>query len=206
MLNLKKNKIIQISLFIIGSLILFFTYSDKNLQKSKPIISIETKSKIEKSQKTQNGDDAFFDIEYSGFDLNGNRYILKAEEAINNKDNQDIVIMKFVDAYFYFKDDTFVQVKSDSGIYNNRSLDMKFEGNISAIYNKSKLFAQKAEYSNSESYLTVYENVKILDTKGTLIADKLFFDMKNDTLEISSLNNNLVNTNLNLKWKKVLGF
>ena len=206
MLNLKKNKIIQISLFIIGSLILFFTYSDKNLQKSKPIISIETKSKIEKSQKTQNGDDAFFDIEYSGFDLNGNRYILKAEEAINNKDNQDIVIMKFVDAYFYFKDDTFVQVKSDSGIYNNRSLDMKFEGNISAIYNKSKLFAQKAEYSNSESYLTVYENVKILDTRGTMAADKLFFDMKNDTLEISSLNNNLVNTNLNLKWKKVLGF
>ena len=199
MIKLKRNKIIQISLFIIGTLILFFTYSDKNLQKSKPIISIETKSKIEKSQKTQNGNDAFFDIEYSGFDLNGNRYILKAKEAINNKDNQDIVIMKFVNAYFYFKDDTFVQVKSDSGVYNNRSLDMKFDGNITAIYNNSELFAQKAEYSNSKSYLTVYENVKILDTKGTLIADKLFFDMKNDTLEISSLKNNLINTSLNLK-------
>ena len=199
MFKIKKNKIIQISLFVIGSLILFFTYSDKKLQKSKPIISVETKSKIEKSQKTQNGNDAFFDIEYSGFSLNGNRYILKAKEAINNKDDQDIVIMKFVNAYFYFKDDTFVQVKSDSGIYNNRSLDMKFDGNITAIYNNSELFAQKAEYSNSKSYLTVYENVKILDTKGTLIADKLFFDMKNDTLEISSLKNNFVNTNLNLK-------
>ena len=26
---------------------------------------------------------------YSGFDLEGNRYLLKAEEAINNKNNQD---------------------------------------------------------------------------------------------------------------------
>ena len=206
MIKLKKNKIIQISLFIIGTLILFFTYSDKKLKKSKIIIPTETKTKLENSQSSKDGSDTFYNIEYSGFDLEGNRYVLKAEEAINNKDNQDIVIMKLVNAYFYFKDDTVVEVKSDSGIYNNRTLDMKFNGNIKALYDKSKLFAQKAEYSNSKSYLTVYDKVEIIDTKGTMVADKLFFDIKNGTLDISSMNNNLVNTQLNLKWKKVLEF
>ena len=199
MIKLKKNRIIQISLFIIGTLILFFTYSDKKLKKSKIIIPTETKTKLENSQSSKDGSDTFYNIEYSGFDLEGNRYVLKAEEAINNKDNQDIVIMKLVNAYFYFKDDTVVEVKSDAGIYNNRTLDMKFNGNIKALYDKSKLFAQKAEYSNSKSYLTVYDKVEIIDTKGTMVADKLFFDIKNGTLDISSMNNNLVNTQLNLK-------
>ena len=206
MIKFKKNRIIQISLFIIGTLILFFTYSDKKLKKSKIIIPTETKTKLENSQSSQDGSDTFYNIEYSGFDLEGNRYVLKAEEAINNKDNQDIVIMKLVNAYFYFKDDTVVEVKSDAGIYNNRTLDMKFNGNIKALYDKSKLFAQKAEYSNSKSYLTVYDKVEIIDTKGTMVADKLFFDIKNGTLDISSMNNNLVNTQLNLKWKRVLEF
>ena len=199
MIKLKKNKIIQISLFIIGTLILFFTYSGKKLNKSKIIIPTETKTKLENSQSSKDGSDTFYNIEYSGFDLEGNRYVLKAEEAINNKDNQDIVIMKLVNAYFYFKDDTVVEVKSDAGIYNNRTLDMKFNGNIKALYDKSKLFAQKAEYSNSKSYLTVYDKVEIIDTKGTMVADRLFFDIKNGTLDISSMNNNLVNTQLNLK-------
>lgn len=206
MIKLKKNKIIQISLFIIGTLILFFTYSDKKLKKSKIIIPTETKNKLENLQSSKDGSDTFYNIEYSGFDLEGNRYVLKAEEAINNKDNQDIVIMKLVNAYFYFKDDTVVEVKSDAGIYNNRTLDMKFNGNIKALYDKSKLFAQKAEYSNSKSYLTVYDKVEIIDTKGTMVADRLFFDIKNGTLDISSMNNNLVNTQLNLKWKRVLEF
>ena len=44
--------------------------------------------------------------------LNLNVIVILKAKAINNKDDQDIVIMKFVNAYFYFKDDTFVQVKS----------------------------------------------------------------------------------------------
>ena len=35
--------------------------------------------------------------------------------------------MKFVEAIFYFKDDTILNVKSEKGIYNNKTLDMNFE-------------------------------------------------------------------------------
>ena len=34
--------------------------------------------------------------------------------------------MKFVEAIFYFKDDTVLNVRSDYGTYNNKTLDMYF--------------------------------------------------------------------------------
>ena len=47
--------------------------------------------------------DIFYNIEYSGFDLSGNRYILKSKEARNSKSESDVVNMKFVEAKFYLK-------------------------------------------------------------------------------------------------------
>ena len=44
----------------------------------------------------------FIILEYSGLDLSGNRYIIKSKEAINNKNNQELVNMKGVNAYFLF--------------------------------------------------------------------------------------------------------
>ena len=107
--------------------------------------------------------------------------------------------MTSVEATFYFKDGTILNVWSEQGVYNNKSLDMKFSGNVKAIYEGSKLFAQKAEYSNSKSFLTISEKVKINDARGTMIADKLLFDIKKQTLEIASFTDNKINANINLK-------
>ena len=107
--------------------------------------------------------------------------------------------MTSVEAIFYFKDGTILNVWSEQGVYNNKSLDMKFSGNVKAIYEGSKLFAQKAEYSNSKSFLTISEQVKINDVRGTMIADKLLFDIKKQTLEIASFTDNKINANIDLK-------
>ena len=107
--------------------------------------------------------------------------------------------MKSVEAMFYFKDDTTMRVVSREGIYNNKTLDMNFDVNVKAVYEESELFAQKAEYSNSKSFLTISENVKIKDLRGTMVADKLLFDIKKSKLNITSFNNDKINANLNLK-------
>tara|TARA_B100001093_G_scaffold519319_1_gene607773 strand:- start:2654 stop:3256 length:603 start_codon:yes stop_codon:yes gene_type:complete len=195
----QKLRFTQISLLILGFLIIFFTYSDKNTSSQK-IIPKETQEKIKKQIASQTNDgDVFYNIEYSGFDLSGNRYILKAKEAINISSEQAIVNMKYVEAAFYFKDDSILYVWSDSGKYNNITLDMIFNKNVRANYEQSKLFAEKAVYSNSESFLTITENVKVKDIRGTMEADKLFFDIKKQTLNIESFNDNKINANVNLK-------
>ena len=196
----KKLRIAQISLLILGLTILFFTYVNKENNPSTQIIPKETQERIKKDlAETSEKGDIFYNIEYSGIDLAGNRYILKSEEAYSSKEGQEIVNMKFVDAFFYFKDNTILKVESDTGIYNNKTLYMSFAGNVKASYEGSNLFAEKAEYSNSESYLVISENVKINDVKGSMVADKLYFDIKKQTLNIASFNDGKISTSVNLK-------
>ena len=195
----KKIKIIQISLLLVGMLIIFFTYIKKENTSENKIISTEAQKKIKKQMKNQSEKDIFYNIEYSGLDLAGNRYILKANEATTDELNQDIINMKSVTSTFYFKDGTVLNVSSNTGIYNNKTLDMFFAGKVEASYIESRLFADKAEYSNSESFLTITNNVIIEDSRGTMIADKLFFDIKKQTLKIAAFKDNKINANINLK-------
>ena len=195
----KKLRITQIFLLISGILIIFFTYYDRENFEQDEIISKETQEKIKRQSGDKTKGDVFFNIEYSGLDLAGNRYILKSEEAFNNKINQEIVNMKSVKAIFYFKDDTILNVNSDFGTYNNKTLDMNFNGNVNANYEGSSLFAEEAEYSNSQSFLKISKNVKINDFRGTMAADNLFFDLKKQTLNIASFNDSKINANIDLK-------
>ena len=196
----KKLLVIQISLLLVGVLIIFLTYSKNISLVQEKTISTKTKKMIEEQLKdTNNEGDVFKNIEYSNLDLAGNRYILKAEEAYNNKSKEELVIMKFVEAIFYFKDGTVLKVKSQNGIYNNKSLDMSFENDVEAIYEGSELFADKAEYSNSKSYLSISGRVRIKDLKGTMFADNLLFDIKKQKLNISALKDKKIETNINLK-------
>ena len=193
----KKIKIIQTSLLFLGIIIIFFTYfvKDKESQSTQNL-----KSKINNQILDSDIDrDIFINVQYSGLDLNGNRYIIKSEKAYNNDENPNIVNMENVTSFFYFKDETTLKIISDKAVYNNNSLDMKFDGNIKATYMESKLFAQKAIYNNKESSLIVTDNVKVLDSRGAINADKLFFDIKKQKLNISSLNKKKINADINLK-------
>ena len=196
----KKLRFLQLILLLAATLIIFFTYSKRDNELQDKIISKETEKKIQKQIASQSEDgDIFFNIEYTGLDLAGNRYILKSEEAFSKKSNQEIVELKTVEAAFYFKDNTVLKIYSNTGKYNNKTLDMSFFGDVKALYEDSRLFAQKAEYSNSKSYLEISEKVKINDTKGTMVADKLFFDIKKQTLNIASFEDKKVNTNIVVK-------
>ena len=196
----KKLLIIQICLLLLGVFVILFTYASKEKLEENKIISKEDQKKIKKQlSKDSTEGDIFYNIEYSGFDIAGNRYKLKSKEASNNKNSQELVEMKFVEAIFYFKDGTTLQVESNKGLYNNKTLDMVFEDNVNAVYEGSRLEANIAEYSNLKSFLTISGNVKVKDIKGTMFADKLLFDIKKQTLNIASTKDGKINANVNLK-------
>ncbi len=196
----KKLRLTQFFLMTFALIIIFFTYYNQEENIEKKILSKETQEKVKKQLGVSSEEgDVFYNIEYSGFDLNGNRYILQSEEAINDKIKNEIVKMKYVKAKFYFKDDTVLFVTSDQGVYNNVTLDMTFTKNVKATYNDSKLFAQKAEYSNTKGFLTISDNVKITDDRGKMFADKLLFDIKKQSLNISSMKDRKVNAKVKLK-------
>ena len=198
----KKLRIIQISLLILGIIIIFFTYGEKNkFSDEKNNLFKFTEKNIEKKSKDTSEEDlnTFYNIEYSGLDLSGNRYILKSEKAISSNKNSELIDMTGVKAFFYFKDDTILTVSSDHAIYNNKTLDMLFNKNIIAIYENSMLTADKADYSNTLGLLTISDKVKVTDYRGSLDADKLTFDLNNQTLDVASYNNDSINADIKLK-------
>lgn len=203
----QKILIIQFCLLIPGIIILLFTYLNFNKTTSNKILSEDVKEQInEKITQDSNFSNVFYDIKYSGIDLSGNRYILNAKEASNSEKIDGVVNLKFVNATFFFKDNKILKISSLKGIYNNKTLDMSFEKKVEGKYDESVLFAEKADYFNSKNFLIISDNVKLIDYRGTISAEKLIFDIKKNTLKISSSGNKKVNANINYKWKKLLEF
>ena len=200
----KKLRIAQFILIFIGITIIYFTYYGKKSSIDEVIVS-ETKKEILKKQSSKDNLDnkeKFINIEYTGLDLSGNRYILKSNQAYLDEISPEIIYMSLVEAIFYFKDDTVLRIWSKKGVYNNKTLDMKFIDDVKAKYLGSNLFAQKADYSNSERYLNIYDNVRIDDIRGDLIADKLLFDIEKQKLNITSFNDGKINANVKLNEKR----
>ena len=201
--RIRKLRLVQFSLLAAGILIVIFTFLQNKNEKQLEIISKDKKNKINESLKKDSvGNDIFYDITYNGMDLAGNRYVLKSKEAISNKTQGEIIQMNKVDALFYFKDGTVLKVKSKKGIYNNKTLDIKFKESVKANYQESSLYANEANYSNSESYLSISGDVKIKDIRGEIFTDNLFFDLNKQTVDIKSSNENNVKANIKVNEKK----
>ena len=196
----KKILLAQICLFFIAVILIFFTYiniGDKSYEKIiTKKVKEEISKKIEKEDKIGN---KFYDIEYTGIDLSGNRYILRAKEAFNSNESDDQLNLKFVNAIFYFKNDKVLNIKSNSGLYNNSTFDMIFKDKVIGEYDGSILLAERAEYFNSKNFLIISDNVKVKDLRGTILAEKLVFDIKENKLDISSSSDKKINALLNYK-------
>ena len=197
----EKLRIFQIFFLITGVSIVFFTFLQSNKLQKEQIISDNLQKKIDEeiSRKDSDKNSTFYNVKYSGLDLEGNRYTISSKKAVNSDTNENVVNMSGVLAVFYFKDNTELNISSSKAIYNNKTLDIKFENSVKCLYENSELYADSAEFLNSKNSLSVSNNVKIIDSKGTIYADKLTFDIKNKILNITSLNENTIKSKINYK-------
>jgi hypothetical protein len=173
----KKLFIIQLTIFLIAIALLYSTYHDKSKKIKEPV-----KIGTEAEPNSNN----FTDIQYSGFDLAGNRYVLNAGEADFKTESPELINMKEVIAKFYLKDDTILTVISDEGLYNNITLDMKFKKNVEADFLTHTLLSDLLSYSSSLGKLIATGNVRGESIeKGEFIADNLEYDLADRNLNFS---------------------
>jgi len=183
----RKIILIQLTIFLVASILLYNTYRDKN----------ETKDKIKVGIENDSDTNSFSDIEYSGFDLNGNRYILNAGKANFKTESPEAINMKDVVANFYLKNGTVLKVVSDEGFYNNITFDMEFKESVKATYLTNTLLSDQLIYSNSSGKLLVSGNVRGESIeKGEFFADNVEYDLTNKTLDFSMFGSKQVNVKL----------
>ena len=102
----KKLRFAQFFLLVLASLVIFFTYYKENTNLNNKIVNKENIKNVKKQLSNENptNKNLFYNVEYSGLDLTGNRYVLKSEEAYSEIEDQSKVFMTNVNANFYFKD------------------------------------------------------------------------------------------------------
>jgi len=186
----RKKKIIsvQIIIFLVASLLLYKTYHRENKYVE------EAQEVVVASDPNTN---SFNDIQYSGFDLSGNRYVLDAGNATFKTKTPERINMKGVVANFYLKDNTILTVISDEGLYNNLTLDMEFKQNVKSTYETNTLFSDELIYFSDNGKLIISGNVRGESIKkGKFFADNVEYNLTNKTLDFSMFNDGQVNIKL----------
>ena len=194
--KLNKTKFIQISLLLLAFLLIFFTYFF-NLKKKQPSTNLDQIKTVETDGKKEGAVNTFLDMEYGGFDKNGNRFIIGSKYASFEIDRPNAIKMEQVLCNFYFKDGTNLTIVSDYGIYNNVTDDMEFTENVKMNYLENVLFSEKANFFNVKNELLIEGNVKTKSPEGELQADKLNFNLDSKKLKISMYNDKKVNIKAN---------
>ena len=187
-----KRILSQITLLLLGVIIIFFTYFYAGKDKTKK--TVEVKKEITEEIQNKN---TFENIKYEGVDASGNQFVINSEYAEFENETPNLIDMRNILCNFYFKDGTVLKITSDFGVYDNLTNDMSFEQNVKMFYLESKLFSEKANFVNSENYLFVEGNVIAEGLEGNLKADKMNFDLTKKKLRISMYNQDKVNIKVN---------
>ena len=188
-----KRILSQITLLLLGVIIIFFTYFYAGKDKTKKTVEVKEKEITEEIQNKN----TFENIKYEGVDASGNQFVINSEYAEFENETPNIIDMRNILCNFYFKDVTVLKITSDFGVYDNLTNDMSFEQSVKMFYLESKLFSEKANFVNSENYLFVEGNVIAEGLEGNLKADKMNFDLKKKKLRISMYNQDKVNIKVN---------
>jgi len=194
--KLNKTKFIQISLLLLAFFLIFFTYFF-NLKKKQPSANLDQIKTAEPDEQKEKMVNTFVDVQYGGFDKNGNRFIIGSKYANFEIDKPNIIRMEQILCNFYFKDGTNLTIISDYGVYNNVTDDMEFTKNVKMNYLENVLFSEKANFFNVKNELLIEGNVKTTSPEGKLQADKLNFNLDSKKLKVSMYNDRKVNIKVN---------
>jgi len=192
-LRKKKILLIQILILITTLFLIYFTYYSDSKNDSLEINNI-SQPNINNSKSNQSN--SFKDVEYKGFDIDGNRYVIKSETATFDINSPELINMKIMKAIFYLKDGDILEVIGDYGTYNNITYDMNFRDNIIAEYNNDYLYSDNLDYLSSKKKLSIYGNVRVESIQGNIVADDLEFDLSKKTLDISMFSDKQINIGL----------
>lgn len=183
---MKKKVLLQfflISIVIISIFIFFNNY----MSKDQDLVSTDIKiNQVEESNKIEG-------IQYFSKDVNGNIYIIKAENGLMinqqvDEKNQNLIHLFDVSAIINFDNDNEILIYSDEAIYNNDNYDTEFMKNVKVTYKNHKLSCKNLLAKFSENYAILSGNLIYSDLLTKLYADQMEIDLISRSSKTSMYN------------------
>ena len=179
---MKKNKIIQFSLVIVGIILFFFTYYSSNKDK---IVDINKNISIGNiNQLTEETSNIIENVNYVGTNNKGIFFELNAALAEIKFDEPNISYLQDVFVVIKLNDLRTINIQSDQAVYDKISNDCEFFGNVKITEQDNVITSDNLDLYMSKNLITAYNNVKYNGTKGFLIADKVDIDILKNEADI----------------------
>ena len=181
------KRIVQLSLISVGLFLILATYFFfPKIIENKFLEEETVKDDVIKTTMTDSKErNTFENVEYKGlYDINKS-FKVKSEKAYILIKDPDIIYMTNMHVTLRMDDGRTIIITSDKGIYNKVSYDCFFKNNVKAIDGETTVLAENLDLLASEDSATVYNNVFLTNDKGTLRADKVYYDFKTKYYQIS---------------------
>ena len=181
---MKKKKIyLTISILIIILILLNyqkFIKSEKDIKENK----IENESSI-----TENSNNIIKNLKYSvNFENNTSYTITAVESELAYQGEEEIVIMKNVQATFINKDNEVLKINSKNAKYNNFSYNTIFENEINIKYLDNIIRSEKLILNFEENIVLISNNIIYEGLQGIGKADNIKINLLTKNIEISMNN------------------
>ena len=183
---MKKNKIIQFSLVIVGIILFFFTYYSSDKDK---IVDIDKNILVGGvSQLTKEISNIIENVEYVGSNNKGTFFELNAAIAEIKYDKPNISHLQDVFVVIKLSNLRTIRIRSDKAVFNKISNDCEFFGNVEITEQDDFITSDNLDLYMSKNLITVYNHVQYNGIKGFLIADKMDIDMLKNEANIFMFN------------------
>ena len=184
------KSIIQLFIFFIIVVFLFFFIKNTFWSKTKDIIDLdlEKKNVVHEVDDEENFSNIIEHLNYRSIDANGNEYILNAEFGEVSENDQNLVILKNVSGKLILKNNSDIYIYADYAKYNSKNFDTNFYQNVSGFFELSKIYSDNLDLLFKDNLGIMYNNIKFFDKNLEVAADKILLNLSNGNLNIEMFN------------------
>ena len=134
----------------------------------------------------------FESVEYEGLYDFDKPFLVKSEDAYILDENPDVVYMTNMHVILHLSDNRIVNITSNKGKYNKDTQDCFFEESVKATDGETIILAENLDLLATESFVKVYNKVKLNNPSGSLSADKVDYDFETKYFKVSMFDDKVV--------------
>jgi hypothetical protein len=172
--------LVFIGFFLIIATYFYYPYVNKVKTTQDETLNKELTENLEDEQNT-----FFENIEYKGLYNVDKTFSVTADKARILYANPNIVFMTEMRVVLDLNDGRVVNISSNDGSYNKITYDCFFENNVIATDGETKILSDNLDLLATENFMKIYNNVKLDNPTGNLIADEINYDFETKNLKVT---------------------
>ena len=152
----KRQQKIQISLVLIGFVLIFITYFYyPYLNKTNTLEDKSVEKELETTKDT-NETTYFKEVKYKGYYDFDKPFTIQSEEAYMLNENPNIIYMSRMHVILYLNDNRIVNITSNQGKYNKLTYDCFFFGEVVASDGEIEISAENLDLLATTNVAKIY--------------------------------------------------